>query len=136
MNLLEAGNPGISRYRKQTLTTLDAVVQRDASIYAYTIRNASTSPAYLNIYNRPPGSVTVGGITPTLPVARVAIPAAPTGGFGEKVLSIGNNPVLWCDGGISIAPVLTDADSAAVGGTLYVEMDYAANPIVPTLQGN
>lgn len=123
----QVGNPGLAFYRKQTLTTLDAVCQVKASIFQLLLRNAATSPVYLNIYDRLPQNVTVGGLTPTVPLTRIMVPAAIDGSNpGQLIITSAEFPLWYFDAGITIAPVTTDADSAAVGGTLYAEITYAA----------
>ena len=121
--LPNGGNWGLRPYRKVSLTAKDAVCNGEGAIYNLTVRNATTTPVYLNIYAQPSGSVTVGT---TVPLKRYLIPAATSSPAqpGQLIITAGFFPILYCPGAITIAPVTSDSDSAASGGTLYVEMDY------------
>jgi hypothetical protein len=125
--LSNGGNPGIRRYRKVALTAKDAVWQAgECATYAYLFRNASTSVVYVNFYDAPAAQVTVGGTL--LPVSRLLIPAATSASIpGQLIITIAPDSLDWFTNGLTIAPVLTDSDAAAAGGTVYAEIRFVGN---------
>lgn len=125
--LIIAVEPGLAYFRKESITALQTVMEGPCAVYAYTFRNASTSPVYVNFYSRTTG-IRVGGVGGSEPTIRVMVPGAvDASNPGMIIVTPDAFPLRVFHTGCSICPVLTDTDGAVVGGTItYTEIQLAA----------
>lgn len=125
---LIAFDPGLNYFKASNVATWSSVSSVPCEVFAYTFRNASTSPVFVNFYELG-GTVTVGGGSASAPIFREMVPGAiDASNPGMLKIVADNFPIRSFAGALSFAPVLTDSDTAALGGTLsYVEIQWATN---------
>lgn len=127
--ILVGSDPGFNYFRRESVSAwTDIGSNGPCQIYAYTLRNASTSPVFVNFYHTTT-NVQVGGVGSTKPSFRQMVPGALDASNPGMVQIIADAfPIRTLSGACSIAPVLTDTDGAALGGTLsYVEIQWSDN---------
>lgn len=121
-----ATEPGLTYFVKENVSTwMTVCTDGPCQVYAFTFRNASTSPVFVNFYGE--NNVKVGGVGATNASMRVLVPGAlDASNPGQVYVTADNFPLRSFKSGLSIAPVLTDTNGAVVGGTLsYAEIQWA-----------
>lgn len=120
-----AGNPGLSYKRTRNLSSVAWQVKAtEGSIFQITLRHPNTTPVYVNIYDLPLTSVTVGT---TVPIETLMVPEASATTPGQLIITAGPYPLYYCKSGICLAVVTTDSDtgSTSPASDTYAAVQYA-----------